>query len=389
MDDKELLEEISYERNHADSTKILYQKIMQTYTKFHNMSMVELLDEADDEEEQGIRWKKRKLKKRLIQYRKWLLDNYKVSSANQYLVTIKSIYKHYDIEIHKLPTVSDKNINKSKNIVYEDLPTKEDIRLAISLANPLMKAIILFIINSGTSRSDVLNLRIVDYINCTHEFHNSNTDDVYEVIDILNNLLDAGITVTPRLELKRQKTGVEYYTFFSVEAVRAINDYLLTRKDLKSDDKLFKIEKSYLNQKFRDLNKKIGLGTVNGYANLRPHMLRKFHASNLVLGDNGLSFDVLDALQGRGKSKTRSSYFFEDYNQLRKDYLKALPNILVEYESNIINVESDEFLQLKHDKEQLELEHNRIKESISDEVHKQIRELMKKSWEETQQKLKE
>lgn len=41
------------------------------------------------------------------------------------------------------------------------------------------------------------------------------------------------------------------------------------------------------------------------------------------------------------------------------------------------------------DKEQLELEHNRIKESISDEVHKQIRELMKKSWEETQQKLKE
>lgn len=62
--DNELLEEIHIMRNHSPSTRKSYKNAVKKYTAFCNMTLEELLEEAEAEEEQGIRWKKRKIKKK-------------------------------------------------------------------------------------------------------------------------------------------------------------------------------------------------------------------------------------------------------------------------------------------------------------------------------------
>ena len=53
------------------------------------------------------------------------------------------MYKHFEIEIHDLPPISTKSARISKPITFEDLPTKDMIKNAVTIANPIMKAIIL------------------------------------------------------------------------------------------------------------------------------------------------------------------------------------------------------------------------------------------------------
>ena len=56
--DNELLNEIHMVKNHSDETRRIYKHAVDNYTKFCSMSLSELLEEAESEEEKGIRWKK-------------------------------------------------------------------------------------------------------------------------------------------------------------------------------------------------------------------------------------------------------------------------------------------------------------------------------------------
>lgn len=48
-----------------------------------------------------------------------------------------------------------------------------------------MKAVILFMANSGCAKRETLNLTVQDFIDATIEYHES--DDICEIINILNN----------------------------------------------------------------------------------------------------------------------------------------------------------------------------------------------------------
>ena len=82
------------------------------------------------------------------------------------------------------------------------------------------------------------------------------------------------------------------------------------------------------------------MGKVGHYNRFRPHMLRKFHSSNLFNNNQGeeedekigLTMDQIDALQGRGKGDTRSVYFMDNPDVLRKAYIRALPLITISKE---------------------------------------------------------
>lgn len=54
--DNELLNEIHMVKNHSDETRRIYKHAVDNYTKFCSMSLSELLEEAESEEEKGIRW---------------------------------------------------------------------------------------------------------------------------------------------------------------------------------------------------------------------------------------------------------------------------------------------------------------------------------------------
>lgn len=153
--------------------------VLMGYSNFHEKSLYDLLEEAELEEDQGIRWKRRTLKKRLIQYMNYLLTSYNITTAKLYLSKVKSFYYHHEIEIGKLLKFNERNAIVSKPIKYTDLPTHEVTAQAVEMANPVMKAIILFMSSSGMSRVDTLKLTINDFLIATKDYHKSDNMGCY------------------------------------------------------------------------------------------------------------------------------------------------------------------------------------------------------------------
>ena len=390
--DKQILEEVSDARNYSPLTRKNYQTSINNYTAYCNKTLYELIKEAEEEEEKGIRWKDRTVKKRLLGYRQYLLDNYLLSTAQAHLMKIRSIYRFYEIELQPLPYVSYKAAHLQAPLTYTDLPTREVIDQAIQLSTPLLKAILLFISSSGTGRIETLSLSIEDFINSLQEY--TYETDIYKVINALHQRND----IIPTFKLKRKKVNQYYYTFCSPEATTAIMDYLLTRKqNLKPSDKLFKINEKYLSDLLGEINDQLGLGKKAGFNRLRCHMLRKYHATNLSNEDNSLTETDIDFLQGRSDTKTRQSYFFTDEKKLKIRYAESMNAVTIYNQYNVfvdtnreIFVEvydpkdevvplQEKVVQLGKENSMLRTENKEIRESVKAEARKVFEELLREN----------
>ena len=367
---EEILQEIHHAKSHSKSSKKIYKNAVKQYCKYNKLSLTELIKEADEEEEAGIRWINRKLKKRLIDFRQELIKNYKKNTIQSYFNAIRSIYHYFEIEIHDLPALNKKSINVSEPINYVDLPTKEIIKKALKIADNRMNAIILFMSSSGCAKRETLNLTIQDFIDATKDYHNSN--NINEVIEILKERED----VIPMFRLKRQKTNKYYYTFCSPEAVTSLISYMLTlEQDLQPTDKLFPIHEDYVTMLFVRINNILKLGKKGTYNRFRSHMLRKFHASQLY--NAGLTLDEIDALQGRGKDPTHSSYFLEDPEKLRQKYVEHLDCLTINLDVNSLEIKSPEYIELEQKYNEKEEQVNNMEERLSkvEEIFNQVNNL--------------
>ena len=298
------------ERNLSPGSINVYDHALKKYIEYNQMTLQELIDEADKEEETGIRWKRRTLKRRLIDFRNYLIDyGYAKETINTMVKRVTTFYRHYEIEIHHLPRV---NIQSTVEI---KLPTREDLQIAVESSKPLMKAIILFLASSGMSKVDMLKLTIKDFINSTVEYHHSN-----DIIEVMSNLKDRD-DIIPSFALTRTKTNKFHYTFCSPEAITSIVNYLYSRKDkLTLESPLFKISYLWLTIKFETLNEQLHLGVTQGneYSVLRCHTLRKYHAT--TLRNDGLSIDIINSLQGKAKNKVDRAYYVDTPEQLKAMY---------------------------------------------------------------------
>lgn len=357
--DNELLEEIHIVKNHSPKTRLVYQRAVKKYEGFFSMSMSDLIEEAELEEEQGIRWKKRKLKRRLLTFRQYMIENYALNTVKTTLTPIISIYKYYEIEILDLPRMNTKGIRTPEPITFKDLPDKTIIRKALSVANPRMSAIIYFMASTGCARRETLNLTIQDYINALGDY--TDKTDIFEVIDEIKGRDD----IVPTFSVLRQKTNKYYTTYCSPEAVAAINSYLLSRTDPLTDKSpLFKIHEDYFTQAFERINEELGLGKVGNYNRFRSHMLRKFHASALY--NDGMSLDNVNDLQGKAKNKTDASYFMTNPDDLKYEYIKHLHAITINKDVEKLSIKSPEFIQLENQKNRLESEISSIRAEMGD-----------------------
>ena len=84
--------------------------MLEHYERFQEATLEELILEAEQEEDAGIRWKHRKLKKRLINYTNHLQETMMYSSAKVYLLTAKAFYNHFEIEVHQTPPLNKKTV---------------------------------------------------------------------------------------------------------------------------------------------------------------------------------------------------------------------------------------------------------------------------------------
>ena len=356
-----MLEEIHLAKNHSHSTRIVYEYAVKSYTEYFEKPLHKLLTEAEIEEDQHLKWKHRRLKKRLIEWRHYLIKTYPKKTVDTYFTTVLSVYHYYEIEIGPLPNIDERSYKKTEPITFKDLPDKDVIRASLDIAPPLMKAIILFMSSSGCARTETLNITIADYMKSLQEYIKS--DDLMEIINKTNQIED----VIPTFNILRVKTNKYYTTYCSPEAVHSINSYLLTRDNLTPDSPLFKVHPMYLLHKFTEINDELGLGKIGKYHRFRSHMLRKFHASSLY--NDGMSIDKVNDLQGKSKTITDQSYFMVNPDDLKHEYISHLPSLLMRVDVERLDVKSPEYHKLESENKELKDREDKLK-SIMERLEK-------------------
>lgn len=151
-------------------------------------------------------------------------------TIHNYISAIKSFLGAFNIEVPRA-----KGRKKPKTLVENNHRlTKEKVREALKYADVRAKAIILTMLSGGLGDSELLNLRVGDFIR-GRGYEPLQIPDINVWITqekqncekaIKNGKLEFGIT---QLQIRRQKTGIDYYTFITPEATLAILDYLAWR----------------------------------------------------------------------------------------------------------------------------------------------------------------
>lgn len=361
MNDKKIIQNYITTRGLKKTTAKTYKAVLNHYRQFQGETLTNLLQEADTEEIQRIRWKHRQLKQRLTQYTQHCQTTMNITSAKTYLTCVKMFYRHHEIEIGYIPPLNKRNGEINNPITYTDLPDKEIIRMAIEISNPLMRALILFLTSTGMSRVDCLNLQVNDFITATQDFHTGET--ITDIIEELNQTRD----VIPTFKARRAKTNKYFITFCTPETVREICNYLKHRnskKQLHRWDKLFKINNDWYTVKFKQINDALGLGKRGSYARFRGHMLRKFHASNLKKA--GMDTYSVNVLQGKSHGRVDDVYFFEDEDKLKEDYVKYMHALVILSDVATVDAYSPDYLELLEENKQLKKDIERIKQLEED-----------------------
>ena len=354
----ELLDDFQKRRNLQPSSMRQYKTVLKRYSEYNNTSLIDLLEEAEIEEDERIPQRRRKITTRLLGFRNHITEHYKKNSVKSMMTKTLTLYTTYGLEIPKLPRQSEKNMNDCPPISFKDLPDKEIIKASLRISNPLMTAIILFMSSSGSARTEMLNLTIQDFINATSVYHNS--DNIYEVIDVLKKRDD----IVPTFKIRRQKTDKWYYTFCSPEAVTAIVNYLLSvKKPLHNSDRLFNYHEVTVCYKFQEINDELGLGKKGTYNRFRSHMLRKFHASNLK--NAGMSKEDINEMQGKGQNLVDEAYFFDDPNILREKYIDHMNAVTINLEVNTLDIKSNDYILLEKRLESKSKEYDELKNRVS------------------------
>ena len=320
-----ILERLFRERNSSDSTRITYTRSVRYYEHLTEHTIDECVAIAEQEEINNIHWRNTQTRQWILDYREWLYAKYNVSTAQLYLTAIITIYRHFEMTIPVLPYYSTKHARHTPPINYSDLPDRQILSECLQVCTPLARSLILFMSSSGVSRIDVLNMTINDYLEATSQYHEHQESVKLAIKDMREQ------DIVPIFHLTRQKTGHDYFTFCSHEACKSINAYLLTRTEtLHRNKPLFKIHPRYLNMVFERLNTYFQLGKMpNGYNRLTPHMLRRYHATQLA--EAGMSTDHINLIQGRVvKGVAHQHYIRINPETLRNEYIECLPYLVIE-----------------------------------------------------------
>ena len=329
MYSKKLFRKFCKDRHIKKSTIKGYDSALKAYENFHKKSISELFKEAQIEENKRIPLKDRKIKKRLLEFRSYLLNsNLSPNTSKTYFSKVKTFYLHFEFELPHLPQAK---YNKIYETNYLDLPTHEHIHEALLISPLDLKAVILFMSSSGTAKAETLSLKVKHFIQATNSYHDEGS------IEFILETLDKKDNIVPTFYLKRIKTDKFYYTFCSSEASNYIIKYLKTRKNLKLNDPLFDFSSSVLSNRFKEINDNLNWGFKGKYRFFRSHALRKFHASNI-----GLSAEYVDSLQGRSKNEVHDTYIKTNPQKLKEIYESVMSNVMIDKKRNV-KVRKQEF----------------------------------------------
>lgn len=341
------------EINARPNTRKNFIHSMSMYTDFLNMTPDQLLNEADEDALLPIR--KRKLKKHLIAFRVFLQEK-KLSdhTIRSHLTAVKSFYSTNEILPPKIKFEKPKTIKEN-----DQIPTKEDLQDCLSVCDPLEKAVMLAGISSGMAANEIRNLKLSEF--------KAGYDPETEITT---------------LSLRRGKTGVDFITFLSPEASRAVLEYIAFRdRTVKTegvrrkaqrekqrttddsylfilkivsddylkthDEKIRQIGAATLEYMYRQISEKARKNTANGYNFIRSHTMRKYFNSCLL--NAGCDSFHTEFWMGHQLSETQGAYFRANIQAQKELYMKYIPYLTIQKELNVS--ESPEYQKLKNENE--------------------------------------
>ena len=312
-------------------------------------------------------------------------------SVYLYVAAVKSFYDYHYIPVPK--TKGKKRIPKTKN-ENDAIPSIAEIRDFLEHCNPMEKALVLCAESGGLGAAELSSLKVSTF----WDGYDKNT----------------GITT---LFVTRPKTDIDFYTFLSPEASKAVIEYLDERDAPAKYDTKFYIDRAkkthttndsylfihnkitdeyletgneelrYLNPdliraRYREVNRKAKISTKKGsYNNIRAHTVRKLFNKTLKL--KGCNNAMVEFWMGHKLDDTQSAYFFktdkvtpEDIVMMKEMYTKYYPFLIVQMEKPI--AETPEYQRLEEKNLELEAENARIQveRSEHDRLREQVATLM-------------
>ncbi|MCE7699097.1 MAG: hypothetical protein K8E24_009860, partial [Methanobacterium paludis] len=217
---EEIFQEFCDNRGLSFGTSETYRLALQKYSEYTHKSLDELIQEADDEEEDNIRMRKRKIKTYLNGFKQWLHDQeYAQSYSNQTLVLVRSFYSEFDIELPKNLRRKSRRDKKQENFV--DLPTMKDVKKSLDYSSPTYKATTLLMVSSGMSRAEICSLTFKHF----YEAVGLPKDLMKPIPDLIEKIKNID-NLIPTWKIRRVKTDKPYFTFNSPQATDAILEYL-------------------------------------------------------------------------------------------------------------------------------------------------------------------
>lgn len=314
-----------------------YESRIRYYCNFIGKSPTELIDEAEEEQQEGIKLRKRKVKSYVLDFIDHLKSKGRSSNTiKSYIETIRAFYNEYEIDIPRLKgTFQEKGENKT----FEELPTKDHIKRVLDICSLRDKAIVLLHFSSGMGASEVRHLTYGDFFNAIKKEVGLEDSEMFNFI-VISEKINKKEDAVGTWKINRYKTGMPYITFNSPESNKAIIQYILDRrrnnKSIKTpDEKLFTtatgltISDAAHSLLFRRLNQRAGLGYRSKYRNfLTSHMLRKLFTSTLYKA--GVDKLAIDWMLGHKINPITESYFKADVKNLKEQYLKGIADLTLE-----------------------------------------------------------
>lgn len=335
-EDQKLINDFHIKSGHSIGSVKSYRTIFNKYRNFHNMSLSELLAEAITEQENRVPENRLSIYDRIVSFRNYMADNYIGNTIINSVSKIKTFYYYNRVYLPFIPPLNRKCIRKNDVISFEDLPTKDDLRLALKFADDNLVLWILTLLSSGMTRTEAKSITNGMFFKWTMKYHKKDSfEDAMKYLSRKKN-------VVCTCNLIRKKTDKPFYTFLNPECVQRIAKVKLKQGDFDMSHPLLKYGLNHVNYKFKMLNDYLGFGKVGGFSRLRPHMLRKFNATYLSQGgldSDLLGMDLVDMLHGRGKNKTREAYYKDNPEYLKLEYIKVMSNVSLyrRYEYKISN----------------------------------------------------
>ena len=325
--------------NSSLNTKKAYFHTIKKYEEYHGISIEESVNEALQEQTDRVPQHLLSIIERLEDFQQYLIDEDLVfGTIKNHIARIRTIYHKNRIAIPYIEPVNPKTTRRREYIEYKDVLTKEELRCALNHMRLPSQARALTMIQGGLSNRECEELKTRNFIDETYKYHQC-TDDIEALRWLSRNPI---IWVTKLIRVKTQKP---YYCIIGAEAVNKIAEAKLYEMELPRNkgcipEKLLDTNIDGFGNVCRTVNDKCGFGRVAEERKLKPHNLRRFHATNIrggVLnyeGKSRISLAEIDELQGRGKTATQDTYIKSNPIEQKLIYAKVMNNLSLynEYE---------------------------------------------------------